>query len=160
MERNNDAHIPFPRCVQAVLLGLFAFMSVSAAAAQAGQWGPWSTNSDAPVLLTRADKEVPKVKQREGNESGIAATPFIWLLKIYQNFISPVKGDRCPLYPTCSAYSVQALQKHGPVVGIVMTADRLIHESDEPSLVPYKKVGNRYRFIDPVENNDFWWYKK
>ncbi len=161
MKKNNGTHIPFRhRFIQAALLGFCAFMSLSAAAAQAGQWGPWSTNSDAPVLLTSADKEVPNGKRHEGKESGIASTPFIWLLKIYQNYISPVKGDRCPMYPTCSAYSVEALQKHGPIVGIVMTADRLIHESDEPSFVPSKKVGNRYRFIDPVGNNDFWWYKK
>ncbi len=149
-----------PGSFRAALLCVFACVSLSAATAQAGEWGPWSTNSDAPVLLTRADKEAPKVKQRTGAESSMAATPFIWLLKIYQNFISPVKGDRCPMYPTCSAYSVQAVQKHGPVIGIVMTADRLIHESDEPAFVPSKKVGDRYRFIDPVENNDFWWYKK
>jgi uncharacterized protein len=162
MEKNNEARRTIRSgSFRAVLLCLFACMSLSAAPAQAGQqWGPWSTNSDAPVLLTRADKEVPRVKQREETESGIAATPFIWLLKIYQNYISPVKGDRCPMYPTCSAYSVQAVKKYGPVIGIAMTADRLIHESDEPSFVPYKKVGNRYRYIDPVENNDFWWHKE
>ncbi len=135
------------------------FLLMTAEAARADQWGPWTTNNDAPVMLTRADREAP-AKLREEKVPGIAATPFLWLLKIYQNFISPVKGDRCPLYPTCSQYSVEALQKHGPVIGIIMTADRLIHESDEPAFVPYKKVGNRYRFIDPLENNDFWWYKK
>jgi putative membrane protein insertion efficiency factor len=161
MERNKNSHLTFrPGYFRAALLGFYAFASLSAAAAHAGQWGPWSTNSDTPVLLTRADKEAPRMKQPAGKESGIAATPFIWLLHIYQNFISPVKGDRCPMYPTCSAYSVQAVQKHGPIIGIVMTADRLIHESDEPSFVPRKKVGDRYRYIDPLENNDFWWYKK
>ncbi len=142
-----------------VILLASMFILTTAEAARADQWGPWSMNGDAPVMLTRADREAPS-KRREEKVPGIAATPFLWLLKIYQNFISPVKGDRCPLYPTCSQYSVEALQKHGPVIGIIMTADRLIHESDEPAFVPYKKVGNRYRFIDPLENNDFWWYKK
>ncbi len=125
----------------------------------AEQWGPWSSNSDAPAILTPADREAPP-KRHEERSDGIAATPFLWLLKIYQNYISPVKGDRCPMYPTCSAYSVQAVKKHGPIIGIAMTADRLIHESDEPNFVPLKKVGDRYRYIDPLENNDFWWYKK
>ena len=155
--RNNRSR----RFVRAALLCVIALMLLAAQAAYAGQqWGPWSSNSDAPVLLTRADRETPVVKQREGTESGIAATPFLWLLKIYQNYISPVKGDRCPMYPTCSQYSVQAMHKHGPIIGVVMTADRLIHESDEPAFVPSRKVGNRYRYIDPLENNDFWWYKK
>jgi putative membrane protein insertion efficiency factor len=148
-----------PISIRAGLLSFIAFMSISAAPAYAEQWGPWSVNSDTPVILTRADREAPP-RQRVAKESGIAATPFLWLLKIYQNFISPVKGDRCPMYPTCSQYSVLSVKKHGPIIGIVMTADRLIHESDEPAFVPYKKVGNRYRFLDPVENNDFWWYKK
>lgn len=69
-------------------------------------------------------------------------------------------GDRCPMYPTCSQYSLLAMHKHGPFIGIIMTADRLMHEADERDFAPARKVGNRYRFIDPVENNDFWWYKK
>ncbi len=148
-----------PGLTRSVLLLVFVISLVTAESARADQWGPWSTNSDAPAMLTLADREAP-TKRREERVPGIASTPFLWLLKIYQNFISPVKGDRCPMYPTCSQYSVEALQKHGPVVGIIMTADRLIHESDEPAYVPYKKVGNRYRFIDPLENNDFWWYKQ
>jgi hypothetical protein len=64
------------------------------------------------------------------------------------------------MYPTCSQYGIQAMHKHGPLIGIVMTADRLMHEADERDFAPARKVGNRYRFIDPVENNDFWWYKK
>ncbi len=140
-------------------LGISALMLLASPSHAGESWGPWSSSSDAPVLLTRADREMPPAKPTD-TETGIAATPFIWLLKIYQNFISPVKGDRCPMYPTCSDFSVQAVRKHGPIIGITMTADRLIHESDEPAFVPLKRVGNRYRYIDPVENNDFWWYGK
>ncbi len=39
-----------------------------------------------------------------------------------------------------------------------MTADRLMHEIDEKEYAFQIKVGNRYRFEDPVSNNDFWWY--
>jgi hypothetical protein len=62
------------------------------------------------------------------------------------------------MYPTCSQYSVEAVRKHGPVVGIVMTADRIIHELDEQDHAPLIKVWSRYRYADPVGNNDFWWY--
>ena len=41
-----------------------------------------------------------------------------------------------------------------------MTADRMIHELDEQGLAPLIKVGNRYRYSDPVENNDFWWHSQ
>jgi putative component of membrane protein insertase Oxa1/YidC/SpoIIIJ protein YidD len=81
------------------------------------------------------------------------------LIRIFQKYISPVDGDRCPCYPTCSQYSVEAIRKHGAVIGLVMTFDRFMHESDEIRRVPLVKVYDSYRYYDPVENNDFWWDK-
>ena len=127
---------------------------------RAESWGPWSTSHDAPAALSQADREPERGTQPEGTTSSIAAVPFFWLLTFYQKVIGPVNGGRCPMHPTCSQYSVLAIRKHGPAVGILMTADRLIHESDERKFVPLIKVGSRYRFDDPVENNDFWWYGK
>jgi hypothetical protein len=40
----------------------------------------------------------------------------------------------------------------------MMTCDRLLHEADEMRRVPAILVGDHYRFYDPLENNDFWWY--
>ena len=79
-------------------------------------------------------------------------------VKIFQDYISPIDGDRCPMYPTCSAYSIQAIRKHGFFIGFVMTGDRLIHESNETDIVPRVKKGT-WRYYDPVSNNDFWWYR-
>jgi putative component of membrane protein insertase Oxa1/YidC/SpoIIIJ protein YidD len=64
------------------------------------------------------------------------------------------------MYPTCSQYSVQAIRKHGPAVGIMMTADRIMHEMDEQHYAPIIKVGGRHRHEDTVSDNDFWWYGK
>ncbi len=125
---------------------------------RAESWGPWSTSHDAPVLLTKADRGPGRRIQQEEAPRSIAAVPFLWLLTFYQKVIGPVNGGRCPMYPTCSQYSVLAIRKHGPIVGIMMTADRLIHESDERKFAPVIRVGSRYRFDDPPENNDFWWY--
>ncbi len=79
-------------------------------------------------------------------------------LNFFSEYISKVDGDRCPMYPTCASYSRQVFRKHGFFVGIVMTADRLIHESDEMEYVPRVTVGDRVRYFDPVNENDFWWY--
>lgn len=38
---------------------------------------------------------------------------FIALVRLYQMLISPLLGSNCRFTPTCSAYSVEALQKHG-----------------------------------------------
>ncbi len=61
------------------------------------------------------------------------------------------------MYPTCSSYSMNAMRKHGFLIGFVMTADRLIHESSEMDYAPLVKVGNRYRYSDPLSHNDYWW---
>ncbi len=108
--------------------------------------------------MMKADRGSTSSAKPEQQSSSVAATPFLWLLTFYQKTIGPVNSGRCPMYPTCSQYSVEAIRKHGPVVGIVMTADRIIHELDEQSYAPLIKVGSRYRFADPVRNNDFWWY--
>ena len=82
----------------------------------------------------------------------------VWLVSIFSEHVSAVDGDRCPSEPTCSRYSVQAFQKHGLVMGWLMTVDRLIHEGDEWSVSPVKNRGGKGKIIDPIDNNDFWWY--
>lgn len=43
----------------------------------------------------------------------------------YRATISPIYGDVCKYYPTCSAYAVGAIQQYGAVRGSVMAATRL-----------------------------------
>jgi alpha-L-fucosidase len=61
------------------------------------------------------------------------------------------------MYPTASAYLGQAVAKHGMAMGIVMTADRLMHEWDEQQRAPRVMMYGIPRAHDPVEANDFWW---
>ncbi|WP_338733207.1 membrane protein insertion efficiency factor YidD [Mangrovimonas cancribranchiae] len=39
--------------------------------------------------------------------------PFIFLVKFYQNAISPFFPATCRYQPTCSHYTIEALEKHG-----------------------------------------------
>ncbi|AET71005.1 hypothetical protein Desor_5639 [Desulfosporosinus orientis DSM 765] len=41
----------------------------------------------------------------------------VGLIRLYQIFISPLKGQTCRFYPSCSEYSIQALQKYGLIKG-------------------------------------------
>jgi hypothetical protein len=60
------------------------------------------------------------------------------------------------MYPTCSAYAIQALDKHGAVLGSFITVDRLLHEST-PLEQKHPLTGyERLRFYDPLSANDFW----
>ncbi|PKP38216.1 MAG: membrane protein insertion efficiency factor YidD [Bacteroidetes bacterium HGW-Bacteroidetes-14] len=55
----------------------------------------------------------------------IAALPFIILIKFYQYFISPLKPQSCRYTPTCSAYSLEAVKKHGPFRGLWLAIRRI-----------------------------------
>ena len=39
--------------------------------------------------------------------------PFLFLIKVYQTFLSPIMPATCRYQPTCSHYSKEALKKHG-----------------------------------------------
>ena len=42
---------------------------------------------------------------------------FIVPIKIYQILISPFLGPSCRFTPTCSQYTIEAIQKYGPLKG-------------------------------------------
>jgi hypothetical protein len=50
----------------------------------------------------------------------------IYLIKFYQRNISPYKGTKCPYFPSCSAYGLEAVEKHGPIKGSVLAAWRIL----------------------------------
>ena len=37
----------------------------------------------------------------------------ILIIKFYRKYISPVKRTKCPYYPTCSEYGLEAVEKYG-----------------------------------------------
>jgi putative membrane protein insertion efficiency factor len=49
----------------------------------------------------------------------------IAFVKSYRLLLSPWLGSACRFTPTCSAYSLQALQQHGAGAGTYMTVARL-----------------------------------
>ncbi|MGV8970068.1 MAG: membrane protein insertion efficiency factor YidD [Microbacteriaceae bacterium] len=49
----------------------------------------------------------------------------IAVLKLYRMLISPLYGDVCRYYPSCSHYAMQAIQHHGVVRGIWLGSRRL-----------------------------------
>jgi hypothetical protein len=133
-----------------VLFLVWGFLVPLGVQAGEGRWEePWPKQGKAPSTL----KGSPASPFSPGQRAALGAVRF------FQKYISPVDGDRCPCYPTCARYSAEAIRKHGLWIGLVMTFDRLIHESDEIHRAPLVKIYNSYRYYDPVENNDFWWNK-
>jgi len=56
----------------------------------------------------------------------IVTFPFIILIKFYKFAISPILPRSCRHYPTCSTYSIEALQKHGLVKGSILAVWRIL----------------------------------
>jgi putative membrane protein insertion efficiency factor len=50
----------------------------------------------------------------------------IGLLKLYRLVISPLYGNVCRYYPSCSAYALRAVEVHGAVRGSWLTIRRLL----------------------------------
>lgn len=54
------------------------------------------------------------------------AQPLILLVKAYQLLISPLTGASCRFYPSCSAYALTALERHGLFRGTWLAVRRLL----------------------------------
>lgn len=63
----------------------------------------------------------------------------IAIIKLYQKYLSPIKGRKCPYLPTCSNYGLEAVEKYGAVRGGLMAFWRILRCN------PFSKGG-----YDPV----------
>lgn len=61
------------------------------------------------------------------------------MIRLYQKYISPLKRTRCPYYPTCSAYGMEAIKVHGAIKGSLLAGWRILRCN------PFSKGG-----YDPV----------
>ena len=59
---------------------------------------------------------------------------FLWLLprnlcvvilRVYRAVISPLYGDVCRYYPSCSGYALGAIQQHGVIKGVALGSWRI-----------------------------------
>lgn len=49
----------------------------------------------------------------------------IVVIRVYQYLISPLIGPHCRFHPSCSHYSVEAIQRHGAIQGSYLALRRL-----------------------------------
>lgn len=68
-------------------------------------------------------------------------------IEIYQQWISPLKGAPCPMYPSCSAYGKMAFKAHSFPQAVCMTADRLLRCGHEDSY-PVAVISGVRRYVD------------
>jgi len=63
----------------------------------------------------------------------------LFLIHLYQKYLSPLKSTRCPYIPTCSTYAVEAITKYGALKGGLLAFWRILRCN------PFSKGG-----YDPV----------
>ena len=63
----------------------------------------------------------------------------IALVSFYRKRISPLSTPKCRYFPTCSAYALEALEKHGALKGGLLSLRRVLR------CHPFRKGG-----YDPV----------
>lgn len=121
---------------------------------------PWDSATSEYVLPERQPATWPTPAQASSAATSSNITEIAY--KLYSQHLTKIDGSRCPCRPTCSRYGVLAARKHGLVIGIWMTLDRLMLSTDETRSsvlrsLPLREFGDdkELYYDDPVEENDF-----
>ncbi len=71
---------------------------------------------------------------------------FIFIIRLYKKFISPLLPPSCIYTPSCSSYAIEALNKHGTVQGLILSVKRVFR------CHPWHKGG--YDPVPEVKDNE------
>jgi len=110
-------------------------------------WGPWDDPSGV--------KNPKSGTERRDTRALGGGVPLLFV-RFYSNYISPIDGPTCIFTPTCASYAIQAIRKHGPILGWIMGCERSMRYHKDMHYYPRIYAGNRLHLYDPVEANDFW----
>ena len=58
--------------------------------------------------------------------TNILSNTLTLILKTYQYCLSPLLGNRCRFYPSCSSYAIDAIGIHGSLLGCSLTFKRVL----------------------------------
>jgi putative component of membrane protein insertase Oxa1/YidC/SpoIIIJ protein YidD len=116
---------------------------------------PWSIQESAPIIQTGAVLPPNMTFPHPVPDGFVKTGCYIWLMA-YQKGFGRFSASKCPLKPSCSNYSLEAIAQYGGFWGVLMTADRLFHEGSIRQTAPWVRDIDRIRFLDPVYDNVIW----
>ncbi len=82
------------------------------------------TNRDEKRERSNMNQEGVQAKNRKNQ--ALAGLIAIGLIRGYQRFLSPLTGQNCRFYPTCSHYALEAYQQYGLIRATGLTLARLL----------------------------------
>lgn len=70
----------------------------------------------------------------------------VWILRAYQLVLSPMLGQNCRFYPSCSHYAIEAIKTHGAARGSWLAARRVCrcHPWNEGGLDPVPPAHDKH----------------
>ena len=98
------------------------------------------------IHLLYSQKDVSVLKNNETNASDD-------YIGFYQNYISGIRGQTCPMHPSCSRYAIESFRNNNFFNAFLLTSDRLIrcgHDYENYSLT---LTNNGIKFLDVPENS-------
>jgi uncharacterized protein len=107
----------------------------------------------SPEKMRGPDAKPFRTVEGRDPQTSVSSVVFLGAISVFQKYISPTDGDRCGFSPSCSAFGRDAVDRQGPFLGVLVTADRLMR------CTLFKRPGPDYlplpdgRLFDPVENN-------
>lgn len=115
--------------------------------------GTVSMGFASPEKMRGPDAKPFRTQEGREPETSVTRLFFLGAVSVFQKYVSPTDGDRCGFSPSCSAFGREAVDRQGPFLGVLVTADRLMR------CTLFKRPGPDYlllpdgRLFDPVENN-------
>ena len=98
------------------------------------------------IHLLYSQKDVSVLKNNETKASDD-------YIGFYQNYISGIRGQTCPMHPSCSRYAIDSFRNNNFFNAFLLTSDRLIrcgHDYENYSLT---LTNNGIKFLDVPENS-------
>tara|TARA_S200000501_G_C20373915_1_gene547440 strand:+ start:113 stop:394 length:282 start_codon:yes stop_codon:yes gene_type:complete len=76
----------------------------------------------------------------------------IYIIKFYKYTISPLLGNKCRFFPTCSEYFIEALEEYGFLKGSILGVKRIL------KCHPIKSLGGSHGidFVPTIKNVSRW----
>lgn len=105
--------------------------------------------SFAQNVTERSDEQLIQTKLSYfANSNSKIQTSTNDYISIYQKYISGIRGQECPMYPSCSNFGLKTFSEKKFVYAFILTSDRLLRCGHEPNKYDLTIRPNGFKNID------------